>query len=502
MPRRWFAWGREMFGLVMVVVGLSVAAGAAAQPLFGNPLAEANAYRSERGALPEARYRARYEVSTTTDGEVASVAELVMDVATDWSLTREGDRAVLRDFRLNRVFTLEQDGFTTSNGLGVLVFRVMERQNRNFLLDVLNQVGGKASGLDACTVDAELGVQLPGSADEGKTRFRKRDGFFIFECDGRRIGGFEPSDEVAPPPAFWPTLFEEMPTHPALHRRMRESQKLPVRVETRIGIEPEKYHLRTWKLLSIEQVATAYPLVDGMKNGTAKRLDTIVGPGTARLAQEVVDGRAAGGAPTRASWAEHLSSLSLHENDATAAMTIMPTLNMFPGLERQCTQAGEYPVCELMRNLPEIAKTDPAAHALLEVATAEQRGDAQAAIDAMAKAQQSPLRDDPALGASFALAVIRFDEGDLKRARDAGLPTDVVSMQARALHAYPYNPAYWTDIGDRIGAQYEWPDAFLLYDVAFSLPMPEALADSRVLQGKRESIERIRSDFPDAFLPR
>ena len=90
----------------------------------------------------------------------------------------------------------------------------------------------------------------------------------------------------------------------------------------------------------------------------------------------------------------------------------------------------------------------------------------------------------------------------MKQVSEAGLPTDASLLQARALEALPYNPAFWTDIGDRIGAQYEWPDAFLLYDVAYSLPMPEALAGNRALESKRVAIERIRRDFPDSGLPR
>jgi hypothetical protein len=73
---------------VVASIVVSVSTTAMAQPLFGDPLAEANAYRSERGALPEARYRARYEVTTKTGRKVPALTEVVMDVASDWSLTR------------------------------------------------------------------------------------------------------------------------------------------------------------------------------------------------------------------------------------------------------------------------------------------------------------------------------------------------------------------------------------------------------------------------------
>jgi hypothetical protein len=487
---------------VLIAVLLSIPIPALGQPLFGDPLAAAAAYRSERGSVPQAAYQVIYEASDRKGRDAATRSERVFVVAADWSLVRDGERAVLRDFRLNRTFLLQPDGFTTANGAAMLVFRVMERQNRAFLAGLLAKTGAEAPRFDACSLDSELGVQLPGTLDAPKTSVREQRGRVELKCEGRRIGWFESGEGVEPPPAFWPTAFEEMPTHPELHRRMRANRKTPEHLEVVLGNDPTTQQRKSWKLVSIDSVSVAYPLLDDMPNRTAARLDEIVGPGTAQLALDAIAGRAGGGAPTRESWGRHLESLTRRRGSAVAAMALLPSLNMFPGLERDCAQAFDHPACGLSRDLPEIAKSDPATQAVLDVALAEQQGDALAAIDAMARARKSPLRDDPVLGASFALAVLRFDASTLEKTRSAGLPTDVAALQARALAAYPYNPAYWTDIGDRLGGAYEWPDAFLLFDVAFSLPMPEALAESRVLRSKRDGIDRIRRDFPEAFLQR
>jgi hypothetical protein len=105
------------------------------------------------------------------------------------------------------------------------------------------------------------------------------------------------------------------------------------------------------------------------------------------------------------------------------------------------------------------------------------------------------------LAASFALALLKFDDAATAQARAANLPTDARALQARALMYLPYNPAYWTDVADIYARNYDFPTAFLFHDVAFSLPMPSALAaPGGVLHGRRTQLERIRRDFPDASL--
>src|SRR5690606_5208532 len=138
---------------------------ASAQPLFGNPFADATAYRSERGDLPEATYRARYEVTHVERGGAPTLSEMVIEAASDWALVHEGDRTTLYDFRLNRVFMLGEGDFTTANGMGLLVFRVMERQNRRYLQHMLDALGTQDEFPDACDAESELGVVIPQLGD-------------------------------------------------------------------------------------------------------------------------------------------------------------------------------------------------------------------------------------------------------------------------------------------------------------------------------------------------
>jgi hypothetical protein len=241
-------------------------------------------------------------------------------------------------------------------------------------------------------------------------------------------------------------------------------------------------------------VSVSYPLTEDIRNATAEVLDQIV-PGAGAVAYEAVAGRTQGGAPTLSTWDERVRAISRTEGEAAAAMLLNATFNTFP--ELRCEGRQQLFVCDLVRRVRTME--DPGPWAVIEIGMAEQRDDAVGAITAMQRAQRSPHREHPALGAAFALAILRFDEENLAAARAANLPTDVAALQNRALLALPYNPAYWTDVGDRFGRNYEWPTAFMFYDVAYSLPVPGA-ATNQALVSKSQQMQRIRRDFPDASL--
>lgn len=467
-----------------------------AQPLYGNPFADAATYRAARTATPDATYRLRYEVTRT--GHDASTHEVTFDIASDWSLTRDAQSVTLHDFQLSRIFQINGDSFTTMNGLAALVFRVTERQNRAYLRRVLSTAGAGATMPEDCDADTELGLAIPGATSESRVELSERRGATSILCDNREIGSFTPSDGATPPAAFWPTAFYHMTAHPALRARIRASGHPPTALEARYRLAGSTEASESWRLVAVETVATPYPLNASIRNATAAQLDGLVAPGAGQMASDAIAGLALGGAPTLQTWDAHIRDVDRREGRAAAAMLLLPTSNMFP--EFSCARGASLRLCEIASGLRRME--DPAPLALLEIATAEQRGDNAAAIAAMQRAQTSPLRDHPTLAASFALALLKFDDAAMAQARAANLPTDVRALQARALMYLPYNPAYWTDVADIYGRNYDFPTAFLFYDVAFSLPMPSALAaPGGVLQSRRTQLERIRHDFPDASLP-
>jgi hypothetical protein len=364
----------------------------AAQPLFGNPVADAAAYRAQRGELGEARYRVRYEFTRIERGGALQVSELTIDAASDWALVREGERLTLHDFRLNRVFTLTGDSFTTTNGLAFLTFRVMERQNRSYLQRVLAAAGAQGELSDACDAESELGLAIPGAADAGVTDFREQRGAITLRCAGRDIGGFTPGDGAAAPAAFWATMHAEMLTHPALHRRVRETGRAPALMEVSYRGGTGGLSQRRWRLIAVESVSVPYPLDAALANATAATLDEIVAPGAGQIALDAIAGRFDGGAPTLQSWDQRLGEIARRDGDAAASMLLLPAVNMFP--ELNCSGAASPNICRLMRGLRGLS--DPAPWAVIEIGMGEQERNIPAAIAAMQRAQESPHRDHPA----------------------------------------------------------------------------------------------------------
>ena len=66
---------------VLIAVLLSIPIPALGQPLFGDPLAAAAAYRSERGSVPQAAYQVIYEASDRKGRDAATRSERVFVVA-------------------------------------------------------------------------------------------------------------------------------------------------------------------------------------------------------------------------------------------------------------------------------------------------------------------------------------------------------------------------------------------------------------------------------------
>lgn len=490
----------RFLGFCFALIAWGLLGAAHAQAFFANPFLPAADILAARLDTSPATLQLRYAVTASEHGLQETTGELVIDIAPDWAKVRKDNIIWLYDFRLNRTFEIQTDSqrFISYNSFADPIFRIAERQNRDGLLRMLGTLGQQAQIFDACDVDSELGLVIPGSAP-GNTNWRTRSGVSTLQCAGRDIGSFESSGTAAPP-AFWPVMMLRMTTHPALYSRVRASGQVPRTLSSSFRVTDAATN-RSWRLISADAVTTAYPLVSALTNGTAAAMDEI-SPGAGALATEAIQARAAGGPPTLESWDRYLADLTNRQGPAAAAMLVMPTYNMFPELDTACANGSAHAACAAMRNLAPGALSEDAPRAVLDVALAEQNGSLDSAITAMQRTQSSPYRDHAVLGAAFALALQRFNQNQLAQARAAHLPSDAAALQSRALQAFPYNPAYWTDVGDRFGANYQWREALMFYDVAFSLPMPSAIRLGPAPVSKRATFERIWSNFPDFFLPR
>ncbi|MEJ0059287.1 MAG: hypothetical protein WDM79_06870 [Terricaulis sp.] len=461
-----------------------------------NPFATAPALRAERGETPDAHYRARYEV---IGGETP---ELAITAADDWALVETSDGARLFDFRLGRILELRtaESAFISYNLASHVAFRVMERQNRLYIATVIAQLSPTMAG-DGCDAETELGIVIPSLSDAGAAALHRDGAVQSLQCNGRIVGSFEIDDGAAPPRAFWPALRATMTVHPALYAALVETAHAPRRLEATYrfgGGDTATSH--TWRLIAVESVSTPYPLDAAFANITAQTMDSEIAPGIGAVAASAIDGSAFGGAYTLERWNAYVAQTGRTDGPAAAALLLSVSLNMFPDLVTACTSGARHAACEPIRNLGNLVQSDVAVRAMRDIIVAEQDGDPAAAVPAMRSVQGTRFASHPALGASYALALIGGGDAVLRQAQAAGLPSDPTPLQIAALRAYPYAAGYWTDFGDRFAVNYQYPQAYWLYDVAASLPVPAAHQGPPL--SKQQFLARLRQDFPAFFLAR
>jgi hypothetical protein len=254
--------------------------------------------------------------------------------------------------------------------------------------------------------------------------------------------------------------------------------------------------------VSAEPIAAPYPLAETLANATAAWINQAVAPGLGDLAAEAVAGRAQGGPPTLGRWEAQVARVAKEKGAAAAVFAMWPAFNMFPQIVQGCPSGVKSAICDSLRGLRTTAEADAAVRALLQVAAAEQMRKPAEAIPSMVAARSSPLAEHPALLASFALALQSGGGKMQQQAEKAGLPRDAKALHVLAIKAYSYNPAYWADLGDDFVRRHDLWVAYALYDVALSLPMPDAQRANAALAGKRSFAARFRNDFPAFFLGR
>lgn len=448
---------------------------------------------ASRGVTANATLRLRYERTEERTGAAPQTTTVTIDVADTWALVQPGDQhAYLYDFSLNRGFELTAEGFRSHNLMAPLYFRVMERQNRWTLARAASAVGA-ANGADGCDAEAELGVIIPSLSDPAQTVFRRNGRAQVLTCNGREVGRYE-DGQAATPAAFWPFMAHAMTAHPALLAQLRASGRAPAVLQRTVRTAPGVQATLRWRLVGSEQVDTPYPLTAAMANISANALDAIEA-GLGALARDVVARRHGGGPPTLDTWNANLRAISTRDGEEAVGMEMLPTLNTFPQLQG-CGQTLTHPLCDTISLGGRLARNSPPI-LLITMAMSEQQRNPAGALAAMRQLQAGRFGDHPAVAASFSLALLQFDDALRQQARAANLPTDSLPLTLRAVRAYPYTPAYWSDLADLHVARNDPNTAFLIFDVVFALPTEGSLTTHPAMRAKLELFERIRRDFPD-----
>ena len=491
---------RSVVCAFLCVVLTHAATATADETLFLNPFMTADEMRLERDALPDATLRLHYRETRSERAGPEEVFDVSIEVAEDWALVEDARGTFLFDFQLLRAFTIDPEGktFVAFNLTGNVTFRVMERQNRVLMQEIATLAGSTEISDDACDAETELGVAFGEAV--GDVEIVRTAASTTAMCNGRLIGTLVPGEGRVAPAALVPTLANVFAMHPALAAELGTDRPAPQGIKSSFNILGEAT-MRSWELVSSETVSLAYPLTNEFENASSLWLGGKTGVATATLAADAVGGRAGDGPPDRAAWDVALWKLARTGTGAAAALAVLPTFSMFPELLGTCREPNTWAACALLANLQAIARTDTAVAAAMAIVSAEQAGNQAAVIEAMLAAQTSALKDDPVLGQTFAIALMHFGPQFQAEAAKIGLPSDPLPLMLAAVEAYPYSPAYWTDLGDLFATNWDYQASMMLYEVALALPMPEAQRAYPVLQGKVSFAARIRADFPTFYLP-
>jgi hypothetical protein len=488
---------RYVWGLLLAVVLVASPAAALAQQASFNPFADAEAVMGQRGVSPNATLRLEYRHGESVNGAPRTETTVTFLVASDWALVQQGESSRLLDFRLGRYFDIGGDGktFVAKDLTTPVAVMVTQLQNRMRLLSVLK--GPEPTIFDECDAETEWAITIPNSGAAKPVVTPTPGGGGAFVCNGRQMGAFAGGAGISPPAAFWPAMALSINMHPTLLRAARASDRAPSAVSA--AWRGSRNVDNAWTLTKTEAVDAPYPLTAGMTSANAAEIDKALGAaGVGAIAAEAVAGRALGGPPTLENW-DRTVAAAARKSPAEAALLFPMSLNMFPALEADCRAGARLAICAVLRALPETRHADPAVRAILEIIVMEQRGQVSGVVDAMVAARASPLATHPALMQSYALALLKFDPPQRKRARAAGLPVEPLQIMAQTVKSYPYNPAYWTDIAGVFASVFDWHKAGWLYDVALGTPMPQAQANNAVLRNVRQFRARLRADFRQYF---
>ncbi|KAF0115448.1 MAG: hypothetical protein FD128_748, partial [Hyphomonadaceae bacterium] len=248
------------FAFFSTLISLVIIQPANAQDIFSNPFMTSEAIIASRTDTQNARTKVVYEVTTETE-RGTEIQERVFFLSTDWAAVRSEESTRLFDFRLNRLFQLDgaANKFLSSNLVAEPMFRVLERQNRNYLNTLLTNAGPHMK-LDFCDVDAELGVYVGEQHQAPAIRFAKRAGTTRFFCGNNEMGSFVTDERTTAVPSFWPALAQSLNIHPRMISEMKATNQYPSSLETRFKRVGTAFVKTKFRLKSIEIVSEPYPL--------------------------------------------------------------------------------------------------------------------------------------------------------------------------------------------------------------------------------------------------
>ena len=115
---------------------------ASAQDLLSNPFLSATSIKKLHEQNFKASQKLVYEIKNTAPNKNEETEIINIYLSKNWALVERGDYKILFDFVLQREFVInaKNNSFYSKSLIGPVFFRIMERQNRIAIADIISPV--------------------------------------------------------------------------------------------------------------------------------------------------------------------------------------------------------------------------------------------------------------------------------------------------------------------------------------------------------------------------
>lgn len=471
---------------------------ASAQDLLSNPFLSATSIKKLHEQNFKASQKLVYEIKNTAPNKNEETEIINIYLSKNWALVERGDYKILFDFVLQREFVInaKNNSFYSKSLIGPVFFRIMERQNRIAIADIISQSTKKSFGKQ-CDADTELGLTLDLEKSGKELSQNLSNGVFELKCDNRTIGAFTSSKTQLSNKTLWPVFANILNINPNMIKALKQSDFAPSSLTSSFKYSENANLTTNLKLLKSEKIELDYPLTDDLINQTSTEIDAITEKGLGKLAQDAINNNANGEAIDWNKWNLHLQQLSKH-NDNAIKYAFFPSYVMFPNKIANCKSYSDYAICKEMLQIKEWANNTDFKD-FFAIIESDSKKNYDNAIAPFSRIIKNNKNIDGAILQSYALVL--FDGGDefIEKAKAAGLPTDSISLRVKALKQYPYNPAYWTDFSNYFARDYSnMENAIWFLEIAYFLPV-EGAHNYKILIDSAKRLGKISNDFPQFF---
>lgn len=438
----------------------------------------------------------RISYDTRSDAETG---RLVVDIAPDFVFVRKlGAKetgAVLYDFRLKRMISLDEIHHTFSNDSAYMMvdFKYSESFNRKMLRRVLGGLGVSKQLPQAQNPywdQQSLGILVPNddkAVVESKPTSRGGTEYLV---DGKVAARFEPSTQtlsVEEKKGFARFLWTNDDLHPIVTDAILATGEVPAEVEAR-NVMGNKQTVTVWTLKSVERVTGGYPMPADYLSDLASPSQQLSEPlrGLLPTMLEAVSGKYNGGARSQESYRGALADALAKGN-----MFQYYVLDYELGLQygtgvNACL--NHWPSATDCSNAQDIARkliADERTHAVLDTFELEQKGDFKNAIAQRSAISRDGLIDTYVVDDWLGNAMIESGDAD-----------GALSHIPIAIRGNPYVGSFYKDLGDVFERSFLPRETWICYDLARALP---GGAKAPIVDGIGKKEQFLETKFPEFF---